>query len=159
MSKNSSSKQTFTAQLKKTSTVDSAYFDIPFDVEEAFGKKRPKVRCLIDGVLFRTSAFRMSGSNHMVLVNKQIRDQIAKGAGDTVRVVMEADTEPRIVEVPKDVAAALKKQQKPRAFFDSLSYSHQREYVTWVDSAKKAETRARRIEKMLTMLAAGVKGR
>jgi hypothetical protein len=152
-------KHTFTVQLKKTTTVDSAYFDIPFDAEKAFGAKRPKVRCLIDGVLFRTSAFRMGGPNHMVLVNKQIRDQTGKGAGDTIRVVMEEDTAPRVVEVPEDLAAALKKQTKLAAFFDSLSFSHQKEYVTWVESAKKPETRQRRIEKMLTMLAAGVKGR
>jgi hypothetical protein len=152
-------KHRFDVQLKKTSSVDSAYFDIPFDVEKAFGNKRPKVRCVIDGVVFRTSAFRMKGPNHMVLVNKQIRDQIGKGAGDTIRVVMEADTEPRVVEVPKDLVAAMAKRKELAAFFRSLSFTHQKEYVQWVDSAKKPETRKRRIEKMLTMLAAKVKGR
>ena len=36
-----------------------------------------------------------------------------------------------------------------------MSYSHKKEYVDWIDSAKQEETRARRVEKALTMLALG----
>ncbi len=48
------------------------------------------------------------------------------------------------MDVPDDLAAALKKA-KARAAFDALSFSHRREYVTWIDEAKRADTRARRI--------------
>ena len=39
-----------------------------------------------------------------------------------------------------------------RATFDALSYSHQREYVTWIDEAKKPETRQKRMKAIVTML-------
>jgi uncharacterized protein YdeI (YjbR/CyaY-like superfamily) len=57
----------------------------------------------------------------------------------------------RIVTVPKDVKAALTKQ-KIKPIFDKLAYSHQKEHITWIDSAKKPETRQARIEKMMKML-------
>jgi hypothetical protein len=41
-----------------------------------------------------------------------------------------------------------------QAVFDKLSYSHRREYVHWVEEAKKPETRARRIDKTIEMLMA-----
>jgi len=41
--------------------------------------------------------------------------------------------------------------------FTALSYSHQKEYVDWVEQAKKPETRANRIEKVITLLASGKK--
>ncbi len=47
-------------------------------------------------------------------------------------------------EVPKELAAALKKSAKARAVFEALPPSHQREYAEWVGEAKKAETRSRR---------------
>jgi Bacteriocin-protection, YdeI or OmpD-Associated len=61
---------------------------------------------------------------------------------------------PRIVTVPPDVKAALAAKAKIKNIFDRLSYSHQREYVNWIDSTKKAETRQTRIGKMIKMLAA-----
>jgi len=64
------------------------------------------------------------------------------------------DTEPRVVEIPKDLAAALKKAKKAEAF-DKLSYTHRKEHVRAINEAKAAETRARRIDKCIDMLKAG----
>jgi Bacteriocin-protection, YdeI or OmpD-Associated/Domain of unknown function (DUF1905) len=136
---------------------NSALIEVPFDVEKAFGKKRVKVRCLIEGVEFRSSIMRMGvcGPRHVMILNKQIREAIGKDIGDTIYIMMEEDTKPRIVAVPADVKAALAAKAKIKNIFDRLSYSHQREYVNWIDSAKKAETRQTRIGKMIKMLAAG----
>jgi uncharacterized protein YdeI (YjbR/CyaY-like superfamily) len=38
--------------------------------------------------------------------------------------------------------------------FSELSYTHQKEYATWIEGAKKDETRQRRIAKTLVMLKA-----
>ena len=132
--------------------------EAPFDVEKVFGKKRMKVRCRIDGVEFRSSIMRMRscGQCHIMILNKQIRDVLGKGVGDIVHIVMEEDTKPRIVAVPEDVNAALARNAKIKEIFEGLSYSHQKEYVSWIESAKKAETRHARIEKMLKILAAGI---
>jgi uncharacterized protein YdeI (YjbR/CyaY-like superfamily) len=46
-------------------------------------------------------------------------------------------------------------QNKPAAsFFDSLAFTHRREYVEWIVGAKKEETRKRRLETTIEKLAA-----
>lgn len=54
--------------------------------------------------------------------------------------------------IPLELSSALAADKEAQAVFDNLSPSHQREYIKWVEEAKKAETRARRIQKMLEML-------
>jgi bacteriocin resistance YdeI/OmpD-like protein len=61
--------------------------------------------------------------------------------------------------VPPDLAAALAKNAAAHATWQGLAPSHMREYVGWLDEAKRAETRARRLEQTLAMLAAGVRDR
>jgi uncharacterized protein YdeI (YjbR/CyaY-like superfamily) len=80
-------------------------------------------------------------------------------AGDEVTVEIELADEPREVAVPADLARALSQDDKARAFFDQLSYTHRKEWVRWVESAKKAETRARRLAKAVESLGAGKRTR
>lgn len=72
--------------------------------------------------------------------------------GDTVRIVMEPDTEPRALAVPSDLGKALEKSARAGVAFERLSYTHGKELVDWIQGAKKEETRARRIEKAIAML-------
>jgi uncharacterized protein YdeI (YjbR/CyaY-like superfamily) len=44
-----------------------------------------------------------------------------------------------------------------RSFFDSLSYTHRKEYCRWITEAKKEETRAARLTKSIDMLRKGIK--
>ncbi|RIK31241.1 MAG: antitermination protein NusB [Anaerolineae bacterium] len=122
-----------------------AFVEVPFDVEAVFGAKRPKVKAMIEGVPYRGILSRMGGPNHILVILKDIRAKIGKSFGDEVKITVELDTEPRVVEVPKDLIKELKKHKEAKAFFDKLSYTHQREYVMWINEAKKEETRARRI--------------
>jgi hypothetical protein len=129
---------------------------IPFSVEKAFGSKaRVPVRGTINGFPFRSSIFPMGGGNHYMAVNRALREGAGAKGGDTVSVVMEVDTEPRVVAVPEDFKKALAKNKAAKAAFDKLSHTHRREFVLWIESAKKEETRARRTEKALTMLVEG----
>jgi uncharacterized protein YdeI (YjbR/CyaY-like superfamily) len=73
------------------------------------------------------------------------RFSVTLDAGDRVRVSMELDTEPRTVDVPLDLRAALAEDDAASAAFVGLSYTHRREYVEWVEEAKRPETRDRRI--------------
>lgn len=59
------------------------------------------------------------------------------------------------VEVPGDLAAALKANPTARKAFDAMSPSCRREYANHVAKAKRPETRERRIEKIIPMIAAG----
>ncbi len=136
-----------------------AYVVVPFDVEKAFGAKRPKIVATIDGVPYRGSLVRMIEDNHILIVLKSIREKIGKTFGDEVEVTIEEDTEPRVVKVPKDFAAALKGSPQAKQFFDKLSYTHQREYVLWIEEAKREATRENRIKKAIGMLLEGTKAR
>ena len=131
--------------------------EVPFDVEEAFGSKKPKVKALIDGVEYRGTLVRMGTECHLLLILKSIREQIGKTFGDEIRVTVEADTEERVVAVPEELKRAFKSEKEAKAAFDKLSYTHQREYVTWIDEAKKYETRQNRIIKTIEMLKKGKK--
>jgi hypothetical protein len=155
---------TFKAIIQNADGSGGAYVEIPFDVEATFGSKRPKVKALIEGIeyrgtLVRTPALAPGASVgtecHILGIRKEIREQVGKTFGDEIQVTVEADLEERVVEVPPELAAELKRDREARAFFDKLSYTHKREYVTWINEAKKAETRQARILKTIEMLKQG----
>ena len=129
-------------------------FDLPFDPKEAFGKVRAPVRVTINGFEFRTTVGAMSG-RFLIGLNKEVRAGAGVAAGERVEVEIVLDDEPRTVEVPDDLAAAL--DPDARAFLDSLSYTHRKEYVRWIEEAKRAETRQARIGKAAGMLAERVR--
>jgi hypothetical protein len=151
-------KQTFTATIQNAGG-GGAYVEVPFDVEETFGSKRPKVKAMIEGIPYRSTLMRMGTECHILGILKDIREQIGKTFGDEVTVTLEPDTEPRVVEIPKDLMKELKKAKEAKAFFDKLSYTHQKEYVRWVEESKKEETRQSRIVKTIEMLNKQIKGR
>jgi len=150
-------KQTFTAVIQNAGG-GGAYVEVPFDVEQAFGSNRPRVKTLIEGIPYRSTLMRMGSEHHILGVLKDIRVQIGKTFGDEVTVTIEPDAEPRLIEIPKDLMKELKKDKEAKAFFDKLSYTHQKEYVRWVDEAKKEETRQNRIVKTMEMLKKGKRG-
>ena len=149
-------KHTFTAVIQNAGG-GGAFVEVPFDVEEAFGSKRPKIKALIGGVPYRGLLVRMGSECHMLLILKSIREQIGKTFGDEVTVSVEADTEPRVIEIPAELKKAFKTEKEAKAFYDKLSYTHQREYVNWINEAKKEETRQSRIAKTIEMLKKGKK--
>jgi len=150
-------RQEFEVTLLKPPDIDGAYFIVPFNVPEVYGTKaQVKVRGTIDGYPYRGSIANM-GEGHCMVVKKEIRQVIGKSAGDTVKVVMDIDTEPRIVEVPEDFQQVLNNNPKAKEIFDTFSYSHKKEYVEWIEGAKKQETRENRIKKAVEMIAKGRK--
>jgi hypothetical protein len=144
-------KHTFTGRIQNAGG-GGGFVEIPFDVEEAFGSGRPKVKALIEGVPYRGTMVRMGGEHHMLIVLKKIREQIGRTFGDEVKVIVEPDTEPRRVTVLPDLRKELKKNKDARDFFNKLSYTHQREYVRWIEETKREETRASRVVKTIEML-------
>jgi hypothetical protein len=136
-----------------------AFVTVPFDVEETFGKKRVKVRATIDGEPYRGSLVRMGGPCHLLPVLKEIREKTGKSFGDEVEIVVKEDTEPREVAVPPDLRAALASDPEAEVAFTRLSYTHQKEYVLWVEGAKREQTRQDRIGRALELLKQGKKTR
>lgn len=136
-------------------------FDVVFDDEPGVvlsdddlnalgGGVRVPVAGTIDGSPFRTRAFRMGGFQG-IRFNKEILRAAARGPGDAVVVEVWRDDEERTVDVPSDLAEAL---GDLRASFDGFAFTHRREWVQWVEGAKKPETRARRVEKVVEQVRA-----
>ena len=153
-----SDRQTFKAVIQNAGG-GGAFVKVPFDVEEVFGAKKPRIQATIDGVPYRGLLSRMGTDYHMLIILKEIREKIGKTFGDEVTVTVEQDSEPRQLEIPGDFRGELLKDRKAGAFFTSLSYTHQKEYVTWITEAKKEETRQKRVVKTIEMLKQGKKAR
>jgi hypothetical protein len=130
-------------------TPPSVGFDLPFDPKAEFGKTRAPVRVTLNGHPFRTTVVAMGG-RALIGLNKEVRRATGVAAGDRIEVEVELDDEPRTVEVPAELAAAL--DSETRAYFDALSYTHRKEYVRWIDEAKRDETRRSRVAKAAEML-------
>lgn len=153
-------KQTFETEiLDAQNGMDAAFIKIPFDVKSVFGSMRPKVKALFDGkVVYRGLLVRMQTPFYMLLLRKDVRAELGKNIGDTIQVVIDLDTEPRVVEVPEILKKELNREPEIQQFFSSLSFTHQKEYVNFVSEAKKDETKHRRIDKVLQMLRDKKKG-
>lgn len=67
------------------------------------------------------------------------------------------DATSKTVLVPDDLAIAFRQEKAAKAIFDAYAYSHRKEYVVWIVSAKRPETRASRVAKTIEMLLAGKK--
>jgi Bacteriocin-protection, YdeI or OmpD-Associated/Domain of unknown function (DUF1905) len=129
---------------------------VPFDLKEAFGSGRPPVLATVNGHTFRTTLFTMGG-RALLGLNREVREAAGVETGEEVSVELDRDKEPRTVEVPSDLAAALEADPTVRETFAGLSYTHRKEYVRWVEDAKRDETRTRRIAKSIELLREGAK--
>ena len=148
----------FRAVVNRREGGEVCAIDIPFDVEKTFGgRDRVPVRGTLNGAPYRSSVFRMGGDCHFMVVNRQLRAAAGVTGGETVPVTMERDDAPRVIAPPADFARALKGNKDAQATWSKLSYTHQREHVQHIEEAKKPETRQRRIEKSIQLLAAGKK--
>jgi hypothetical protein len=143
----------FTVQLERVQKT-ATMFRVPFDLEEVFGRARPPVKVTIRGHMWRTTPGVYGGVGHVV-VNREVKAATGVDAPDRVRVEMELDTEPRTVSVPADLRDALRADDTVWKSFSTLSFSHRREYVEWVEEAKRPETRARRIAGTVERVAQG----
>lgn len=142
--------------IKRTGKTTTG-IELPGAVIEKLGSgKRPPITVTINGYTYRTTVGVMNGKS-MASLSKQNRDAAGVAAGDRVAIDIELDTEPRKVEVPNDLAAALDAEPAARATFDVLSYSNKKWHVTQATGAKTAETRTRRIARSVAALAQGRK--
>ena len=130
----------------------SAYFTLPFDSREVWGKAKVPVKVTINDYTWRSTVGNRGGKQYIV-VNAEARKNAGVKAGDSVTITLELDSEKREIEIPLPLQKALgaKLVQK----LNALSFTHKKEFIVWLSDAKKEETRARRVEKMKQMLATG----
>jgi hypothetical protein len=131
---------------------------LPFDPTEVWGKrKRHYVRGTINDVEFDGSLGSRGGA-WFFPVNKSLREQLGATTDEPVRVTMEA-TESQDAAMPADLTSALAGDPEAMAFFQGLSGFYQRQYVGWIEGAKKADTRASRVAEVVGLLRKGQRQR
>lgn len=98
-----------------------------------------------NGYDFRGTMVPAGDGRHRLFLNSAIRTAIDCGEGDTVALVLQKDMTSREPPMPDDFNVALDAIAGAQHRWDAYSPSHRREILTWINDAKKAETRARRI--------------
>ncbi|MEV0659795.1 YdeI/OmpD-associated family protein [Actinomadura luteofluorescens] len=128
--------------------------EVPAEVvDELGGGARPRVTITINGHSWRSRVAIMRG-RHLLGLSNANRQAAGVAIGDEVEVELELDTEPRVVVEPADFARALDDDPVARAAYDRLTDGRKREHVRAIESAKRPETRLRRIEKAIAALRA-----
>ena len=119
-------------------------------IEKLGGGKRPLVKVTVNDYSYRSAVATMDG-NFMISFSSEHRNASGIQGGDEVEVRLALDLEPRTVEIPKDLEAALT-EANTLAAFNKSAPSMKKEYLRQVESAKSQETRERRIAKIVEKL-------
>ena len=128
--------------------------EVPAEIVSSLNSgKKPAVKVSINGYEYR-STIAVMGGKFMIPVSAEHRIGANIKGGDSLTVSLELDTEPRILEIPADLAAALEQNKKAKAKFEQLSYSQKRIHTLSVEGTKNPETRAKRILKAIEALVA-----
>jgi uncharacterized protein YdeI (YjbR/CyaY-like superfamily) len=128
-----------------------AAIEIPDQVLAQLGtNKRAPLKITVNNYTYQSTATVMDGK---CLVVFPTRDRQASGAnsGDHITVTLELDSGYREVDIPAELAAALKQHNLSQTFHD-LTYSKRKEFCRQVAEAKAPDTKARRLNKIIQSL-------
>ncbi len=125
--------------------------EVPEPVVASFeAGRKPAVVVDVNGFEYR-STIAVMGGRSLIPFSSDKRAATGLAGGDPITVTLTLDTAPRTVEVPDDLAAALA-EAGAREAFDGLAPSKRKAHVTAVEAAKGADTRARRVAKIVADL-------
>jgi hypothetical protein len=141
--------KTFKATIVRKGSI--CFIPLTFDPRAVFGRLRAPVTVTLNGYTYRSTIAAMGGPPCIPL-KKSNREAAGLEGGETIDVRLDLDTEKREVIPPADLRRRLAATRGALERWNGLSYSHQREHVEAIEGAKKAETRARRIESALRMI-------
>lgn len=150
----------FTAIIQQNGEMNAAFVEFPFSTKELFHKKgQIKIKALFDNKIeYRGSLAKMKSDCHILGLTQEVRKQLGKNFGDEVSVFLTEDKEERVVVIADDIAIVFDENPEAKDLFDKMSYTHKKEYIRWIEEAKKPETRENRKIKMIRMILDGKKG-
>lgn len=125
---------------------------LPEEISHALGPQaRPPVVITINGHSWRSRVTAMRG---MRLIGISAAHRAAAGIaeGDVIEVDIVLDEAPREVAEPADLAEALDRAPGARAAFARLAFGLRQKHVRTIEEAKSADTRQRRIDRLIADL-------
>jgi hypothetical protein len=146
--------QRFQTVLMKSGS--RVFIPIPFSPNDAWGvKQRHHIRGTVNGHTVRGS-LGSDGRQYFLPLGAAWRRGCGLEAGDPVDVALSPEG-PQSENLSTDVASALDAEPQAKTFFESLATFYRNTYIKWIESAKRPETRAARIQEMIELLNAGKK--
>ena len=134
------------------------FIAIPFNPNEVWGDKdRHHIAGSLNGRPVRGPLV-FDGMQFILPLGAAWRRDNGLDAGAKVAVVLSPEG-PQSERLPDDVRRALEAEPDAKAFFDALATFYRKNYIRWIESAKRAETRSKRIAEMIKLLKDGKKQR
>lgn len=128
------------------------YIEIPSELAQQLkpgNKKSFRVKGKLDQYAIRQTALLPMGNGDFILpLNQTIRKNIGKRKGEKLKVQLETDEKP--LQLSKTMMACLADEPEALSYFKGLPPSHQHYYSKWIEEAKTATTKARRIAQAIT---------
>lgn len=123
--------------------------DVPAPVSHAFGVRgHVPVVGTADGAALTATLVPVGGGRHRLFLNSAIRQAIGKGVGDSVEIRIQLDRSDRTPETPPELQEALAGEGATAAW-EALTPSRRKECLAWLADAKRNQTRAARIGRIV----------
>lgn len=146
--------QTFRTTVQQTG--NRFFIRVPFDPNEVWGQKeRHYIRGTVNGHMIR-GPLTPEGTQFIIPLNPSWRRETDIETGTEVEVTL-APEGAQIATLAPDIVTALKDAPEALTFFESLATFYRNGYIQWIEAAKRPETRATRIARMVSLLKAGKK--
>ncbi len=143
--------QRFTATIYKVGM--NYCIDTPARVSRALSSAaRVPVLGAVDGHEFSTNMMRRADGGHRVFLNAEVRAAAAAGEGDRVAVELRRDAEPHEPPAPEDLRAALGRVDGGLEALRAMPPGMRRDALRSIESARRPETRARRVEQIVEIV-------
>ncbi len=131
---------------------------IPFDPNQVWGaKERHHIRGTIEGKMFR-GPLEPEGDSYILTLGAAWRRDNELEEGKSLTVVLWPEG-PQAGTMAADITTALTQEDDAASFFAALPTFYRNNYIRWIESAKRPETRAKRIAEMVELLKAGKRER
>lgn len=145
---------TFAAKVFRGKTKNVTGIVVPDEIVQALSAgRRPPVEVTLNGYTYRSTVGSMGG-RFMIPLSAEHRRAAGLEGGEEIEVRLKLDEESRETPLPDDLKRALTAARR-LATFQAQAPSRRKEHVRQVETAKAAETRARRIAKIVESLPKG----
>ncbi len=149
----------FEARLLRPAAPKDAAWTFLVLPAQASAKLPARGMVTVDGTLagqpFQATLAPDGQGGHWLKVDKALREAAGIAAGDTAALEIAAVAQEPEPAVPADIGKALAAHPAARATWDDITAVARRDWIFWITSGKKAETRTKRIATACDMLAAG----
>lgn len=126
------------------------FIRIPEKVSIAFNKKgHIPVKGILNNYSFRGTLAPRKNNRHILYLNQEIRAGASIEAGDKVQVSIEYDSKSREMDIPEDLELIMSENRQNLDKFLKMTTSHRNELLKYLASAKRPETRLKRINKII----------